>query len=183
MLQRLLRGDDGSLLAKGQKSTALDVVGRLSNETQSMFDLWLRSRRLSALPLRADFDFMSLPDLIPSVLVADVLPETDDYRYRFVGWREVEARCMDPTGLTVRQCYSGEGLDFVLESYGLTVQHREPFVDLSLDVAASQSYVETETLFLPLSEDGTSVTQILVYSHYLDAASANAVLALRRGTP
>ncbi|MGH6892838.1 MAG: PAS domain-containing protein [Dongiaceae bacterium] len=173
--RRLLPGADGSLLAEGEKAAALELFGRLSNATQAVYETWCQARRGSALPRREDLSLRNISAFQPNILIVDVLPETRDYRYRVVGWREIEARGSDPTGMTVRQCYSGEGLDFVLQNYELVVAGREPFVDLSVEVTASQRYVETETLFLPLSEDGVSVTQVLVYRHFLDQPRSTSV--------
>lgn len=168
MSRRLLPAADGSLMAESDKLAAIETLGRLSNESRAVYEVWLQAQNGGKLPRYDDLHLRPVLALMPSILVVDVLPESHDYRYRQVGWREVEARTVDPSGMTVRQCYEGEGLVFVLESYDLAVNSREAFVDFSIDITASQRYVETETLFLPLSQDGVDVTQVMVYSHYLD---------------
>ena len=168
MSRRILPAADGSLMVEGDKLAALETLGRLSNEARAVYEIWLQAQSGGKLPRYDDLHLKQVLSLMPSVLVVDVLPASKDYRYRQVGWREVEARTVDPTGMTVRQCYEGEGLAFVLESYDLAAVNREAFVDFSVDITASQRYVETETLFLPLSQDGATVTQVMVYSHYLD---------------
>lgn len=166
--RRLLPASDGSLMAESDKLAAIETLGRLSNESRAVYEVWLQARNAGRLPSFDDLRLKPVLSLMPSILVVDVLPGTHDYRYRQVGWREVEARTMDPTGKTVRSVYEGEGLDFVLESYDLAAKGGEAFVDFSIDITASQRYIETETLFLPLSNDGIAVTQIMVYSHYLE---------------
>ncbi|HNB26649.1 MAG TPA: hypothetical protein PLR41_06820 [Alphaproteobacteria bacterium] len=177
MSRRLLPAADGSLMAESDKLAALETLGRLSNESRAVYEVWLQAQSGGKLPRYDDLHLKPVLALMPNVLVVDVLDDPRDYRYRQVGWREVEARTTDPTGLTVRQVYEGEGLDFVLENYNLAVDNREAFVDFSIDITASQRYVETETLFLPLSQGGGTVTQVLVYSHFLDRPKISPVRA------
>lgn len=173
MSRRLLPAADGSLMAESEKLAAIETLGRLSNESRAVYEVWVQAQGAGRLPRYDDLHLRPVLALMPSILVVDVLTDPRDYRYRQVGWREVEARTVDPTGMTVRQVYEGEGLDFVLENYDLAVDNREAFVDFSIDITASQRYVETETLFLPLSQDGVSVSQVLVYSHYLDRPNSS----------
>ncbi len=175
MARRLLPASDGSLMAETEKSAAIETLGRLSNESRAVYEVWLLAKVIGKLPRYDDLHLKPILPLMPSILVVDVLPETSDYRYRQVGWREVEARTTDPTGKTVRECYQGEGLDFVLDNYDHAVRSREAFVDFSIDITASQRYIETETLFLPLSLDGKAVTQVMVYSHFLDRPGVSTV--------
>ena len=155
-------------MAESEKLAAIETLGRLSNESRAVYEVWAQAHDGERMPRYDDLHLKRVMTLMPSILVVDVLPESHDYRYRQVGWREVEARTVDPTGKTVRQCYEGEVLQFVLENYDLAVANREAFVDFSVDITASQRYIETETLFLPLSQDGKTVTQVMVHSHYLD---------------
>lgn len=175
MPRRILPAADGSLMAESEKLAAIETLGRLSNESRAVYEVWMHAHDGARMPGYDDLHLKPILALMPSILVVDVLPESHDYRYHQVGWREVEARTVDPLGKTVRQCYEGEGLDFVLENYDLAVANREPFVDFSVDITASQRYIETETLFLPLSGDGKAVTQVLVYSHYLDKPNGASV--------
>lgn len=177
MSRRLLPAADGSLMAESEKLAAIETLGRLSNESRAVYEVWLQAQSGGKLPRYDDLHLKPILALMPSVLVVDVLSDPRDYRYRQVGWREVEARTTDPTGLTVRQVYEGEGLDFVLENYDLAVDSRESFVDFSIDITASQRFIETETLFLPLSLDGAAVTQVMVYSHYLDRPQSSPAAA------
>lgn len=172
---RLLPSPDGSLLAEGEKLAALETLGRLSRNSRAVFEVWMQAYSNGELPSYDDLHLKPILELMPSILVVDVLLQTKDYRYRQVGWREVDARQYDPTGKTVRECYAGETLAFVLENYDFAVQKREAFVDFSVDLAANARYVEVETLFLPLSLDGKAVTQVMVYSHYLDQPKSSPV--------
>jgi hypothetical protein len=170
--RRTLIGSDGSLLGVGAKVGVLEGLGRVSNETRRVFDLWLQTDRADGLPMLAYFPLHSIADLLPSTLIVEVIEATHDYRYRQCGRREMEVRGQDPTGRTVRQCHEGEILDFVLENYDRVVTGGDGLLDLSVDINSSQRFVATEVLFLPFSDVGVAVTDILVYSHYLDTRQA-----------
>jgi len=167
--RRTLIGTDGSLLGVGDKVGALEGLGRVSNETRRVFDLWLHTGRPDGLPRLADFRLDEIADLLPSMLIVEVLEVSNDYRYRQVGAREIDVRGSDPTGRTVRQCYEGEVLSFVLENYDRVVASGDGLLDLSVDINRDRRFIATEVLFLPFSDVGVAVTEIAVYSHYLDA--------------
>ncbi|MEZ5831694.1 MAG: hypothetical protein R3D05_10985 [Dongiaceae bacterium] len=171
--RRTLIGSDGSLLGIGDKVSALEGLGRVSNETRRVFDLWLQTVRPDSLPKLADFCLQTIEDLLPATLIVEVLESAHDYRYRRCGEREAEVRGENPTGRTVRACYQGEILASVLENYDCVVARGEGFIDLSVDINSNQRFIATEVLFLPFSDVGVAVTDILVYSHYRDMKPAS----------
>ena len=166
--RRTLIGTDGSLLGIGDKLSVVEGLGRVSNETRRVFELWQQAGHEDGLPRLADLQLATIADLRPSMLVVEVLEATHDYRYRSCGQREMDVRGQDPTGCTVRQCYQGEILEFVLENYDRVVAAGDGLVDLSIDINSDKRFVATEVLFLPFSEVGVAVTDILVYTHYID---------------
>jgi hypothetical protein len=166
--RRTLIGSDGSLLGIGDKIGALEGLGRVSNETRRVFDLWLHTGRTDGLPMLADFRTEEIADLMPSMLIVEVLEASHDYRYRQIGAREIEVRGGNPIYRTVRQCYDGEILAFVLENYDRVVASGDALLDLSVDINRDRRFIATEVLFLPFSDVGVAVTEIAVYSHYLD---------------
>jgi hypothetical protein len=166
--RRTLIGTDGSLLGIGDKLSVVEGLGRVSNEARRVFDLWQQAGRSERLPALADLRLEIIEDLMPAALVVEVLEAQHDYRYRSCGSREAMVRGTDPTGRTVRQCHQGEILDFVLENYDRVVASGDGLLDLSIDIDSHKRFVATEVLFLPFSEVGVAVTDILVYSHYID---------------
>jgi hypothetical protein len=170
--RRTLIGTDGSLLGIGDKVSVIEGLGRVSNETRRVFDLWQQAGRSHGLPALSGFCQDTIADLLPSTLIVEVLDQSHDYRYRQCGRREMEVRGEDPTGRTVRACHEGEILEFVLENYDRVVAAGEGLLDLSVDINSDKRFIATEVLFLPFSEVGVAVTEILVYSHYIDTLPA-----------
>ncbi|WP_162916699.1 PAS domain-containing protein [Dongia deserti] len=166
--RRTLIGPDGSLLGIGEKLSVVEGLGRVSNETRRAFELWRQAGQAHGLLKLADFSLEPISDLMPNMLMVEVLEAAHDYRYRYCGQREMDVRGEDPTGRTVRQCHQGEILDFVLENYDRVVTAGDGLLDLSVDINSSKRFIATEVLFLPFSDVGVAVTDILVYSHYLD---------------
>jgi len=166
--RRTLIGSDGTLLGVGDKIAAPEAVGRISNETRRVFDLWVHAGRSDGLPKLADYPLQEIADLLPSVLIVDVLEAQHDYLYRQCGALEMQVRGDNPIGKTVRQCHEGEVLDFVLESYDRVVASGDGLIDFSVDINRDLRYVGTETLLLPFSDVGVAVTQVLAYVHYME---------------
>ena len=167
--RRILIDPHGAILSAGRKISTIKGLEQVSNETQRVFESWCRWKPSGRLPRLNEIYPHRLGDVIPSVMVVDVLESEQDYRYRTIGALEAETRCCDPTGLTVRELYRSkpEVVDFCLESYDLATASPWGIIDFSIEASANPRYLELETMFLPLSEDGARVTQILVYSHFV----------------
>jgi hypothetical protein len=167
--RRILIDPQGAILSAGPKISTVKGLEQVSNETQRVFESWCRWKPTGRLPRLGEIYPNRLGDVIPSVLVVDVQDSGQDYRYRHIGALEAETRFCDPTGLTVRQLYGSrpEVMEFALESYDLATASPWGIIDFSIEASANPRYLELETMFLPLSEDGAQVTQILVYSNFV----------------
>jgi hypothetical protein len=166
--RRVLIDPFGAILGEGEKFSARDGMHRASNETRHIFDLWCKLKRGDRLPSRPDIHPEPLGALAESTMIVEVLSETHDYRYRLVGARQVEARVRDPSGRTVRGIYAGDVLRFCLESYDRAAASPWGLIDFSVEASANPRFLELETLFLPLSADGRTVSEILVYGHFVE---------------
>jgi hypothetical protein len=167
--RRILIDPHGAILSAGRKVSTIAGLERACNDARLVFESWCSWKPTGRLPRLDEIYPNELGDAIPSILVVDVLESEQDYRYRTVGVLEAETRCSDPTGLTVRQIYRSrpEVLEFCLESYDLATASPWGIIDFSIEASANPRYLELETMFLPLSEDGARVTQILVHSHFV----------------
>ena len=167
--RRIVIDPRGAILGTGPKVASVRGMHRASNESRKVFEAWCRHKLDGRLPRLADLYPVALRDLLPGILVVDVLEAEQDYRYRIVGALEVETRMSDPTGRPVREVYEYHpaSLDFCLENYELAVASAWGVIDFSVEASTNPRYLEVETLLLPLSEDGARVTQVLVYSHYV----------------
>lgn len=120
------------------------------------------------MPRREDFDPMALPRLLTGIMLIDV--EGVDgagvgiYRYRLVGETEVENRGYNPTGQLVQQGYFGPSQEDAIRSYE-TVRRSCSFLYEPLRfLAHGYKDIDEFSILLPFTEDGETVSQILVYS-------------------
>ena len=132
----------------------------------SIAALWryLRSRRPSGPPfMRADFDPVDVPRLLPHVWLFDVLNDPLDFRYRVVGTNIVASMKMDLTGRTLSAVYPDtrnaigpvwERLEFIAGS-GQATWRRGPAIASRFDTRDT-----IENLMLPFVDDVGSVKMV-----------------------
>ncbi len=134
----------------------------------AIFRYWDGKRGQRAMPRRRDIDPLDIPGHLPGVLIIDVEGEDDRgrgiYRYRLVGTGKVEARGGDPTGSTVEEGFCGPNLEDVLACYEMVRQRRSFLYDPVAYWTRDGRWRDDLTLFLPLSEDDRTVSQIFVYT-------------------
>lgn len=161
-------GPEGNILGAGDKLPCELAMARASNESRQVYDAWYALCRGDRLPSLADWDAAEpVADLQSSLLLVEILPGTENYRYLRLGPRAAKLRGYDPTGKTVRDIYQGDALDFVLENYALAIASPSGIVDFSIDVVPDAHSMELETLFLPLADDHKTPSHVLVYGHYI----------------
>ena len=139
-----------------------------SDLIREIFHYWNNRRGTRVMPSRRDFDPVDLPAHLPGILLIDVEGVDEAgvgrYRYRVVGTAEVANRGHDPTGKLVVEGYFGPSQADVLKDYeavrlGCTFLY-EPLQFVTEDHRTVDEY----SIILPFSEDGQTVSQILVFS-------------------
>jgi hypothetical protein len=144
----------------------LEFPAHCNENTLAIYAYWLDKCGERRMPRRADIDPTTIPrQVLPGICIVEVVPDDRRYVYRLVGTGEVEIRGNDPTGESVKDGFFGPSVEDALACYDRVVSTRAPFLDVAPFTSPGGRYVTVETLFLPLSEDGTNVTKILVFSH------------------
>jgi hypothetical protein len=136
------------------------------------FAYWLSKRPGRGIPLRRDIDPLEIPQLLKHLVILDVLREPLDFRYRLIGdyvqahfraglkgqsFREVEGK---GPGSTL-----WDGVRKVVET-GIPRYGRASYAGPEPDIDT------VNDLLLPLSEDGRTVSQILMVAEFLRRAAA-----------
>ncbi len=133
-----------------------------------LFRYWDERRGDRAMPTRADISPMDFRRHLPDILLVDVEAQEKNglakYRYRVVGTREVSLRGHDPTGKPVEEGFFGPSREDVIACYELVRRKRSFLYDPLEYTTPDGQWRDEYTIFLPLSEDGKDVSQILVYS-------------------
>ena len=117
------------------------------------------------MPRRQDIDPADIPEHLPHTLLVDVEQAPLRFVYRVVGTEEVDIRGQDPTGHGVETHFFGPNQEVVLACYHYVHESRSFLFDGTAYLSSEGRPSREETLFLPLSEDDRSVSQILVYAH------------------
>ena len=133
-----------------------------------IFHYWDDLREGQTMPRRSDFRPEAVVRHLPGILLIDVEGLDADgvgiYRYRVVGTEEVRLRGHDPTGKLVQEGFFWTSLEDAIQSYE-EIRKSRSFVYESIEFVSSQGRWRAEnSIALPFSEDGKTVSQILVYS-------------------
>lgn len=139
-----------------------------SDLIREIFHYWNNRRGTRAMPSRRDFDPVDLPAHLPGILLIDVEGVDEAgigrYRYRVVGTAEVANRGHDPTGKPVVEGYFGSSEADVLRDYEAVRLGRTFLYEPQQFVTEDHRTVDEYSIVLPFSEDGRTVSQIMVFS-------------------
>lgn len=152
-------------------------LDRCEPRIRRIWDYWDSRRGDRPMPARRDIDPLDIDaDLLPGILLTEVLPEEPWLRYRLVGTAQVALRGRDPTGLPVQGNYMGAHLgvasDDVMLNYRIVIEKRLPVYTYNPIVGARpdgsslrQSPLRANSsLLMPLSGDGQNVDMVFCYS-------------------
>jgi len=136
----------------------------IPSDLEPVFRYWDKKRGGRRMPRRADIDPAELIGFLPALMLVDVVPDDRRYVYRLVGTREVDARGRDPTGRPVGEAFIGSSRERVLANYDRVQLTGRPHIDTSTVITTKGRLDDSHVIFLPLSEDDRTVSQILVYT-------------------
>ncbi|GAB4368361.1 MAG: hypothetical protein Kow00114_27580 [Kiloniellaceae bacterium] len=129
---------------------------------------WQRCCRGRPYPARADIDPVDIPALLEHLLLADVLHDPLDFRYRLVGGHIVEHAGRNVQGHTVRGLMADGGAqEQALQEKAMlagraVAETRAPvFIDLSYRSVTSDNRKHLHGLLLPLGLPGEGPNMVL----------------------
>jgi hypothetical protein len=124
---------------------------------------WESKRRGRVMPGRDDIDPTELVKYLPYISIIDVVEDPRRFVYRLVGTMEVEVRGFDPTGKAVADGFFAASAEAAVANYQRVCDSRAPFYEQDAFQAVDR-WINEANLFLPLSDDGETVSKILVFS-------------------
>jgi hypothetical protein len=124
---------------------------------------WEGKRGGRHMPGRDDINPAELVKFLPYITLVDVVEDPRRFVYRLVGTMEVDIRGFDPTGKGVADAFFAASAEAALANYQRVLDTRTPFYEQDAFQAVDR-YINEANLFLPLSDDGESVSKILVFS-------------------
>lgn len=160
-------------MPRPRPATLVQTVGReflngCPARIAEIFTYWDGLRRGRLMPRRADFRPEAVPRHLSGILLIDVEGTDAEgigiYRYRVVGTDEVRLRGHDPTGKLVQDGFFWSSLEEALATYERVRQERTHLYEISEFVSPEGRWRSEYGIILPFSEDGETVSQIMVYS-------------------
>lgn len=116
------------------------------------------------LPGRKHIDPLELADLLPWVMLIDVIPQTSGeprYRIRLVGTEVVSIQGSDGTGKFVDEVLTGSDGAAVIRRYGEILRTRQPQYRRGNVATQGREHVPYERVVFPLASDGEHVDMLL----------------------
>ena len=152
------------IIAAHTKVTTREFLAYCDPKVRHLFDYWEARGGEGAMPHPRDIDPIDIPQHLPYVLLVDIEHPGPRFIYRLVGTREVDTRGQDPTGKPVETHFFGPSREEVLACYHYVHERGSFLFDRSTYLSTEGRPSQEETLFLPLSDDGVQVSQVMVYA-------------------
>lgn len=156
----------------------LDSVTTAAQEMASSFDVSIvrseRIRRLSEywqakangkVPSRSDIDPVDVRELLPNLLMIDMLGDPARFRFRLVGTRVVQYTGFDFTGRYLDELVF-QGRDFLEQCYRRMLSERRPIFGHYAWLVRSRHFGQCEFGLFPLSDDGATVNRGISIEDY-----------------
>lgn len=124
-----------------------------------------RSKAGTGMPARSDFDPVDVRDLLPNLMMIDVLGTPPRFRYRLVGTRVAQYTGFDFTGRYLDEMVF-QGRDFMAGCYARVVAERRPLFGHYAWLVRSRHFGRCEVALFPLSDDGNRVDRCIAIEDY-----------------
>ena len=169
---------------------ATEMVSRMisldayqADDTGVALDYWRARCRGAFAPAWIDVDLMALPpQIIPRIMVLDVVQDPLDFVYRFFGTWHVLIADLDMTGKRISDYSDPKYRDVLMKQNLAAVRTRKPqLFDCLLPVPPGERF-RSEILRMPLSDDGEQVTGVLAAEALLDGETGPSPISRDRAT-
>lgn len=131
---------------------------------------WNRLRGSRSMPSPADVDALDLPTrLLPHILLLDI-ERQPAFRlcWRLIGTHITKVVDRDMTGRYWDEIYDARTLAALTAGPLWVIEHRRPVRVLGSAHYASKDFIRSESVDMPLSSDGVTVSRIMTVTVYND---------------
>lgn len=135
-----------------------------SQRIHRLFAYW-RDKAAAGMPARAEFDPVDVRELLPNLMLLDVLGDPNRFRYRLVGTRVVQYTGFDFTGRYLDEMVF-QGRDFMEECYRMVLRERRPVFGHYAWLVRSRHFGRCEFALFPLSDGGDKVDRFVSIEDY-----------------
>lgn len=146
---------------------AVDPAGLTQPVLKAVLDYWEKKRAQRRLPSRADIDPQDLKPYLRHLFLIEVLGG-GEFRYRLLGSEITERYGRNSTGKTVAEIYAGLPAlrDWLAGMLLAVTRTARPVLAWGPLSAVNQQHILSESLHLPLADDGETVSMIFGAARY-----------------
>ncbi|HVO02067.1 MAG TPA: PAS domain-containing protein [Candidatus Cybelea sp.] len=127
-------------------------------------DYWQSKRQGRRMPSRADLDPpLEVPQLVPSIILLDVLREPLDFRYRLIGTKVRGYLMRDLTGRRMSEIDFQRPPSTIWSHQEWVVENREPRFMQPPYVGPHRDFMFIDAVILPLGADPATVDMLMVF--------------------
>jgi len=154
----------------GSQTAITNAAALTHPRLREIFDFWAERCGGRAMPLRQDIDPIDMRPWLPHLLLADILGDEHDLRFRVIGTWIANRVGRDDSGKTMREIGLNGPRQHILDSYlkvaesGLPHRSAGAFYDRS----QVRDYLQAERLLLPVSRTGSGCDIVLSGIYFLD---------------
>ncbi|HTP75535.1 MAG TPA: PAS domain-containing protein [Rhizomicrobium sp.] len=162
-------------LSAGDPEFELDPQLRVqAPQIKAALAFWTAKRGDRPMPTRDQFSLRETLGFAPHLQLLDLQDNGNAYRQRLTGTAIVAQLKTDPTGQIFDAASTDPVVHRMLQAVRWVIANRKPLRTVAHRTAlAGQDFMKHETLFLPLSSDGSALDMLAVVSDF-SAASAPA---------
>ena len=154
-----------SALTVAQDMASSDDVAIVQSQRIRRLNVYWQARANGKVPSRSEIDPVDVRDLLPNLVMIDVIGDPARFRYRLVGTRVVQYTGFDFTGRCIDEMVF-QGRDFILECYRRMLAEKRPVFGHYAWLVRSRHFGQCEFGVFPLSDDGTTVNRVIGIEDY-----------------
>ncbi len=145
-----------------------DVMTFSAPELYEMLDIWKEMCGERALPRRSAMSPLVLKDHLGWIVIAKVRHDPLSFQFTLYGTKIAEIVKRDVTGMYLEEAFSGEALRQTWAMGERLVLEKRPIRMHSTVVPEGMEFLNVQTIFLPLSDDGETVDALLARQAFLN---------------
>lgn len=147
-----------------EMASSFDVSIVHSQRIHKLNSYWL-TKADGKVPSRSDIDPVDVRELLPNLMMIDMLGDPPRFRYRLVGTRVVQYTGFDFTGRCIDEMVF-QGRDFMEQCYRRMLAERRPIFGHYAWLVRSRHFGQCEFGLFPLSDDGVTVNRGISIEDY-----------------
>jgi hypothetical protein len=148
------------------KPTADRTLDFRSEKLRALYRYWDSKRAGRLMSERRDIEPTEIPSLLPHIALIGVEAAPRRLYYRLIGTHLTEALGRDNTGKYFEEAFQGQVLEDITHVYDAVITSCAPIRYFGQALYSKNEYREYESVHLPLSQDGKTVSIVLVGQEY-----------------